>query len=214
MAYKPRILNVADGGSGRSSATAYAVKCGGTTATGAEQSIASVGTAGQVLTSNGAGALPTMQTLPSSLSSFSAYLASTQNNVTGDGTIYTLGTGATLTILDNTGSNFTTSGVYTAPATGLYFLSVTCRIDGLTVSNTQSRLDIVTTGRTFLGNTIGSGARTAANAIQMQNCQLVQMNATDTATFQVSANGSTLTVDVAGTGGSGELTYMCGFRVA
>lgn len=55
---------VADGGTGRSSHTAYAVLCGGTTSTAAQQSIASVGTAGQVLTSNGAGALPTMQAIP------------------------------------------------------------------------------------------------------------------------------------------------------
>lgn len=54
-------LTVANGGTGASSQTAYAVLCGGTTATGAYQSIASVGTAGQVLTSNGAGALPTFQ---------------------------------------------------------------------------------------------------------------------------------------------------------
>lgn len=53
---------VADGGSGRSDATAYAVICGGTTSGGAHQSIASVGTSGQILTSNGAGALPTFQT--------------------------------------------------------------------------------------------------------------------------------------------------------
>lgn len=52
---------VDDGGSGRSSATAYAVLCGGTTSTAAHQSIAGVGTTGQVLTSNGAGALPTFQ---------------------------------------------------------------------------------------------------------------------------------------------------------
>lgn len=52
---------VADGGTGVSSLTAYAVMCGGTTGTGAVQSIASVGTSGQVLTSNGAGALPTFQ---------------------------------------------------------------------------------------------------------------------------------------------------------
>lgn len=52
---------VADGGSGRSDATAYAVICGGTTSTGAHQSIAGVGTSGQVLTSNGAGALPSFQ---------------------------------------------------------------------------------------------------------------------------------------------------------
>lgn len=54
-------LAVADGGTGVSSNTAYAVLCGGTTGAGAIQSIASVGTSGQVLTSNGAGALPTFQ---------------------------------------------------------------------------------------------------------------------------------------------------------
>ena len=57
---------VADGGTGRSSHTAYAVLCGGTTTTAAQQSIASVGTSGQVLTSNGAGALPTFQDGPAS----------------------------------------------------------------------------------------------------------------------------------------------------
>jgi hypothetical protein len=54
-------VSVANGGTGESSLTAYAVLCGGTTSTGAVQSIASVGTSGQVLTSNGAGALPTFQ---------------------------------------------------------------------------------------------------------------------------------------------------------
>jgi hypothetical protein len=54
-------LAVTEGGTGASSQTAYAVLAGGTTSTGAYQSIASVGTSGQVLTSNGAGALPTFQ---------------------------------------------------------------------------------------------------------------------------------------------------------
>jgi hypothetical protein len=54
-------LPVANGGTGVASATAYALLAGGTTTTGPFQSIASVGTAGQVLTSNGAGALPTFQ---------------------------------------------------------------------------------------------------------------------------------------------------------
>jgi hypothetical protein len=57
----PKPFTVPDGGTGLTSATAYAVLCGGTTSTGAVQSIASVGTSGQVLTSNGAGALPTFQ---------------------------------------------------------------------------------------------------------------------------------------------------------
>ena len=54
-------VTVAQGGTGAASQTAYAVLCGGTTSTGAYQSIAGVGTSGQVLTSNGAGALPTFQ---------------------------------------------------------------------------------------------------------------------------------------------------------
>jgi hypothetical protein len=55
-------LSVGQGGSGRNTNIAYSVICGGTTTGGVEQSVASVGTSGQILTSNGAGALPTFQT--------------------------------------------------------------------------------------------------------------------------------------------------------
>jgi hypothetical protein len=65
---------VADGGTGRSSHTAYAVLCGGTATTAAQQSIASVGSSGQVLTSNGAGALPTFQSVPVDYASGNAAL--------------------------------------------------------------------------------------------------------------------------------------------
>lgn len=57
-------LAVADGGTGASSFTAYAVVCGGTTSTNPLQSIAGVGTSGQILTSNGAGMLPTFEAAP------------------------------------------------------------------------------------------------------------------------------------------------------
>ena len=56
-------ISVSAGGTGAASQTAYAVLAGGTTSTGAYQSVASVGTSGQVLMSNGAGALPTFQTI-------------------------------------------------------------------------------------------------------------------------------------------------------
>lgn len=58
-AYNP--LDVGNGGTGLTSATAYAVLCAGTTSTGAWQSIASLGSSGNFLTSNGASALPSMQ---------------------------------------------------------------------------------------------------------------------------------------------------------
>lgn len=55
-------LPVANGGTGLATTTAYSVVFSGTTSTGAFQASAGPGTAGQVLTSNGAAALPTFQT--------------------------------------------------------------------------------------------------------------------------------------------------------
>lgn len=73
-------LTVPDGGTGLSSTTAYAVLCGGTTSTAALQSIASVGTSGHRLTSNGAGALPTFQVSPHKVVGFAS--ATTNTSVT------------------------------------------------------------------------------------------------------------------------------------
>lgn len=62
-------LPVAGGGTGVATLTAYAPIFGGTTGTGAVQS-GTVGTAGQVLTSNGAGAIATMQSPPFDVHTF------------------------------------------------------------------------------------------------------------------------------------------------
>jgi hypothetical protein len=54
-------LPVASGGTGNTTFTAYSVICAGTAATNPFQNVSGLGTAGQVLTSTGAGALPTWQ---------------------------------------------------------------------------------------------------------------------------------------------------------
>ena len=59
-------LPVVGGGTGIGTTTAYSVVFSGTTATGPFQATAGPGTATHVLTSNGAGALPTFQVLPAS----------------------------------------------------------------------------------------------------------------------------------------------------
>lgn len=62
MSYEgPHPIPVPSGGTGDASFTAYSVLAGGTTSTGALQNVSGVGTSGQVLTSNGAAALPTWQ---------------------------------------------------------------------------------------------------------------------------------------------------------
>lgn len=55
-------LPLANGGTGRTSFTAYSLLCGGTSSTSPLQSVSDLGTAGQVLTSNGNGALPSWAT--------------------------------------------------------------------------------------------------------------------------------------------------------
>jgi hypothetical protein len=69
MAYTgPFPITVPDGGTDNTTFTAYSLICAGTTATGAFQNVSGVGTAGQVLTSNGGAALPTWQSGASILS--------------------------------------------------------------------------------------------------------------------------------------------------
>jgi len=59
-------LGVAGGGTGLSTTTAYGLIAAGTTSTGNFQQVSGTGTSGQLLTSNGAGALPTWQNAPAS----------------------------------------------------------------------------------------------------------------------------------------------------
>jgi hypothetical protein len=54
-------LSTRQGGTGLRSTTAYALFCGGTTSTANLQQVASVGSLGQVLKSNGASALPSFE---------------------------------------------------------------------------------------------------------------------------------------------------------
>jgi len=60
----PVPIVVSQGGTGETSFTAYSVICGGTTSAAALQNVSGVGTLSQVLTSAGAGALPTWGAAP------------------------------------------------------------------------------------------------------------------------------------------------------
>lgn len=58
------LWTVSQGGTGLASLTAYALLAGGTTSTGVMQQVSGLGTLGQVLTSAGAAALPTWESIP------------------------------------------------------------------------------------------------------------------------------------------------------
>lgn len=140
---------VAGGGTGLTSATAYAVLCGGTTSTAAFQSIAGVGTSGQFLTSNGAGALPTFQ---------SAGAASI--TITGDsgggltGSSFTFTGGTTGLTFAGAGSTETLGGTLVVANGGTGAATFTSH--GVLYGNTTSALGVTaagTTGQVLVGTT-------------------------------------------------------------
>lgn len=61
VSYSGTALPVANGGTGLTTTTAYGLIAAGTTATGNFQQVSGTGTSGQILVSNGAGALPSWQ---------------------------------------------------------------------------------------------------------------------------------------------------------
>lgn len=210
-------LTVSNGGTGVSSTTAYAVLCGGTTSTAALQSIASVGSSGQVLTSNGAGALPTFQSVSAGFTtSFRAYLNSTVSNVTGDGTVYipvmnsVSGTGTGW----NIGGGYNTStGIFTCPAgqSGYYQFVGEFIVLGLTSSHTGL---YVTPGGTYsYGNNnmslnpwnccIAAGASITVNPVST----LVYLAAGETFRFALQVQGGSKVV------GLSSSSVMSGWRV-
>jgi hypothetical protein len=83
-------ITVPHGGTGNTTFTAYSLICAGTTATGIFQNVTGVGTTGQVLTSNGASALPSWQALPAT---------GTVTSVTGTAGQISVATGTTTPVI-------------------------------------------------------------------------------------------------------------------
>lgn len=191
-----------DGSWSGSTVTQYGVLVGG--ASNAVGSTA-VGTAGQVLTSNGAGANPTFQTVTpgTGLSVyFSANLNSTATDVTGDGTVYTVIFNNEAT--DVGGGYDNTTGIFTAPSTGKYFFCGQVGLSGLTSSHTGYTIRLsYNNGSQYYYPTI---LNPYACSDTVQNVGWVTgsfsfglaMSATDTLRVQAIVYGGTKVVDIQG----------------
>ena len=107
-------VTVPHGGTGVVSNTAYSVLCGGTVSTNPIQSVASVGTSGQVLTSNGAGTLPTFQD-NSAVSGFTSIAA--QSFTTPGAFTYTPTAGMQYVIVELCGGGGGSGGISLGNAT-------------------------------------------------------------------------------------------------
>lgn len=139
---------------------------------------------------------------------FRAFLNINDNNVTGDGTVYTLGTNTALTIDFDQGSNFNTNGTFTAPVTGIYLFQATALLS-MTGAVTGTGYGFVTTLRTYTSTVTRGGSEfdIGGGNFGLSNSVIAFMNAGDTCKYYVYAVGTTKTINISG--GSG-ITWFGG----
>ena len=135
---------------------------------------------------------------------FYAYLATTDSDVTGDGTVFQIGSGNAWTESFDIGGDFNTNGIFTAPVAGRYVFGSTIFLLDIGAGHTevysyftvdsvdyeQQRSDAAAYdqgGTLDLGGTLGLACMT-----------YVDMAASDTCILSVVVNNSTKTVDVRG----------------
>lgn len=178
-------LTVPNGGTGLASTTAYALLAGGTTSTGALQSIASVGTANQVLLSNGAGALPTFQTV---------FPASSTDNA--------------LARWDSTTGKVLQNGVITEDDTGN--LSITASVSGGSLSATVSNTSNTASATAHFDAIVAGGTASDAyfsSTVTGGQAWTWGVDNSDSDAFALSANASLGTTNVMRVSTAGEINY-------
>lgn len=141
--------------------------------------------------------------------------SSTSNNVTGDGTTYTV---LPATQKFDQGSNFNTgTGTFTAPITGKYQFNWACMVQNIGAGHTTFQLQIKCTNAQYNFSYLSpTAAQASGNFLEMNGSTLANMTAADTALFQVIVAGSTKTIGVHGNtmdGSNQGFTFVSGFLV-
>lgn len=125
------------------------------------------------------------------LCSFRAYNNTLRTDVTGDGTLYAIPLDATN--FNNGGAFNTTTGVFTATATGIYCFAAGVRLQGGGAS-TYAQLQLVQAGST--SQTSQAELDLTAGTFQLYIADHFAMQAGDTLVMKVAAYGSTKTMDI------------------
>ena len=129
-------------------------------------------------------------------SAFLAKLGTTASNATGDGTDYDVNTFGAETI-DRNGDFNASSGVFTAPVTGLYALSFKTLLQDIANNHNDNQLKLQTSNNshTFLGE-VSSSSIGFSGSMNVHFCMVVDMDANDTAFVRIDFRGGSKTVDV------------------
>lgn len=129
---------------------------------------------------------------------FSAYYNddASQDDVTGDGTQYTI---LFPTEIFDQNADFA-SPTFTAPVTGRYLFTTRITIGEVTAAHTSGYIKMTTSNRTYDGNIINCGAVMDVNAFYtFSGSQVADMDAADTAIIKIVIYNGAKVIDVIGT---------------
>ncbi len=146
--------------------------------------------------------------------SFQSYVGANINDVTGDSTLYTV---IYDTTLFNVGGGYdTTTGLFTAPATGTYNLGAWILASGFDASHTAQLLYIMTPSGQFVVNSLAPFVcfNPSFNQGGFGGSILITLNMGDTVHVAYQVFGATKIVDIVSTSGGLFGSYFYGYQVA
>jgi len=140
--------------------------------------------------------------------SFLAYLSADAANITGDSTVATLV--CNTEVFDQNSDYNNGTGIFTAPVTGRYRFSGHSLANNIGAGHTEAAVFLATHNRTYQSqHCSGAAVRSAANHAGLHLEVLADMDAGDTAAFQLDVQNSTKTVGSQGDA-TAVLTYFSG----
>ena len=143
---------------------------------------------------------------------FLGILESADVNVTGNGTVYTLGTNVAFTEIYDQNGDFNTNGTFTAPVDGIYHFTTACRITNFG-GNTSYQVRIVGGGRSYI--VYDAQADSGTNLHTGSGSAYIQLTAAQTVVVNIVVNGvGADTVDVEGEVAPNAVTFFGGKLVA
>ena len=207
MTFRPKVLEVINGGTGLASTTANQLLYSSATSVIGGLSTANNG----ILITSGAGAPSISSTLPSAVQGnitstgtlgnqlnttrccFLAHRSANVSNVSGDSTVYT----AIFDSVDfDQGSNYNNgTGTFTAPVTGKYLLCSTMYISSIGSAHTSYAWTLSTTHQSIDFSFGNAFTQASANALLIQTgSAIINMTANDTAVMTLTVSNGSKTI--------------------